>query len=180
MICPYCNAAEISGREGVFDLGAKLAGETRIAIEARARGLSLRDTAQTIVAGERWTGGASGRACPYCRRARVSSNSDSLLIIDLLVLVLGGARRYANAGGWRLLTARETGQLVLDGRISNRVSPSAWQPDEEEPDEEEPDEEEPDEEEPDEEEPDEEEHGELARTRVQPIVEIMRDEEDWN
>lgn len=122
MICPYCNASEIAGTEGVFDLGAKVCGEARVAIEARARGLSLHETAKTLVSGERWSGAASDRPCPYCRRSRIPASADTLLIVDLLVLVLGGARRYANAGGWRRLSLRETAQLILDGRLDSRSS----------------------------------------------------------
>lgn len=118
LTCPFCNQGELTETEGVFDLVARLLGEARLALEARARGLSLRDTAQTLVSGERWDGGAFGRVCPYCRRARLSVSSDRILALDCAALVLGGARRYWQAGSGRRLSPKETAQLILDGRIS--------------------------------------------------------------
>lgn len=118
MTCPFCNQGELTETEGVFDLLARLLGEARLALEARARGLSLRDTAQTLVSGERWDGGAFGRVCPYCRRARLSVSTDRILPLDCAALVLGGARRYWSAGNGRRLSWKESAQLVLDGRIA--------------------------------------------------------------
>jgi len=133
--CPYCDSADLAPcPQGLIDLGAKALGEGRLALEASAQGLKLKDLATVLVAGERPPTDEGDRKCPYCRAGRLTTATTKHTAIDVVALVLGFARLYLVAGQGRRLRWVEAATLLLDGKLRLRVEPTNDQDDDDDDD----------------------------------------------